>query len=225
MRKAGIVLATVVALLAVGGGHPGGGGHAGDPGADRQPARRDPGDRGLQLGVAGHPGGRPHLPAGAAGGPLAAGPGADAGADRLQRVLGQPPRRGRDHPGRHLRVRVRLRQPARPGHARLLLPPPPAQLLLVGVEGRLQPLGHPPLHPGREPVEEPPGRLPVRGRDRLQLPAAHLQEGQRHLPAPADRRPDRGLPLAPPQGPGGRAALAATRDPGGHGPVAWLNRQ
>src|SRR4029453_8994845 len=38
---------------------------------------------------------------------------------------------------------------------------PEAELVLVGFEGRRQPLGHPALHPWREPVEEPAGRLPV----------------------------------------------------------------
>ena len=56
---------------------------------------------------------------------------------------------------------------------------PAEAALLVGVEGRLQPLGHPPLHLRREPLEEPAGRLRVPGGDRLQLPPAHLQEGQR----------------------------------------------
>jgi hypothetical protein len=41
----------------------------------------------------------------------------------------------------------------------------------------------PALHQGREPVEEPTGRLPVRGRDRLQLPATRVRPRQRHLPA------------------------------------------
>src|SRR5215213_10637208 len=136
MRRAGIVLVTVLALLAGGGrGGAGQGEDAGDPGADRRAAGGDPGDRGVQLVGADDPGGGADLPAGAARGPVAAAAGADAGADRLQRVLGQPPRRGRDHPGRDLRVRVRVRQPARPGDARVLLPAAAARLVLVGVAG------------------------------------------------------------------------------------------
>jgi len=204
-------------------GRAGQGQDPGDPGADRRVGGGDPGDRGLQLVVADDPGGGADLPAGAARGPVAAGAGADAGPDRIQRVLGQPARGGRDHPGRDLRVRVRLRQPAQPGDARVLLPAAAAQLVLVGDAGRLQPLGHPALHLRREPVEEPAGRVPLRGGDRLQLPAARLQEGQRHLPAPADRRADRGLRLAAAQGPGGRAALDPARDRIATGPAAYLN--
>jgi hypothetical protein len=80
-----------------------------------------------------------------------------------------------------------------------------------------------PLHLRREPVEEPAGRLPTRGGDRLQPPAARLHEGQRHRPARADRRPDGRLRLAPPQGPGGGAALAPPRHPYRHGPAGSLN--
>jgi hypothetical protein len=71
--------------------------------ADRQPARGDPGDRGRQQLLAQHAGVGADLPAGPAGGAVAAGPGADAGPGGLQRLLRQPPRGRRHHPGRDLR--------------------------------------------------------------------------------------------------------------------------
>ena len=68
--------------------------------------------------------------------------------------------------------------------------------------------GHAPLHLRREPLEEPAGRLPACGRDRLQLRKPVHKKGS-GIPRPAV---DRRLHLAAAQGPGaGALAAAGTR--------------